>query len=322
MSKNVDLFNALEHKTPSGFVPRWELEFHAWDAASGKHAILGHEFEKLSPAEQEKAMHQNAELFISVSEELGFSALTVPSSYWNHAPGELAYWCMPGDTRYRQAAILGKMAPPSLTLFGITGGIMGADYSPEFCYSLVDDPESIDQLVTNRLADGIESAKRYRDCGIKAAVAPADIADNSGPFFNPDQMNRWILPKLTEWSNTLRAMGMYSIFHTDGKLYRYMDAIASTGIDALQAIDPVAGMDMKTTLSMVGNRLCLCGNIDCGLLVRGSPEEVYQSTKDLLVTCKDQGSMILGASNAVQPEVPVENYRAMICAWKEFGQYK
>ena len=30
----------------------------------------------------------------------------------------------------------------------------------------------------------------------------------------------------------------------------------------------------------------------------------------------------MGASNAVQPEVPMENYRAMIRAWKEFGQYE
>jgi hypothetical protein len=32
--------------------------------------------------------------------------------------------------------------------------------------------------------------------------------------------------------------------------------------------------------------------------------------------------LVLGASNAVQPEVPMENYHAMIQAWKDFGPYE
>jgi len=207
-------------------------------------------------------------------------------------------------------------------IIGTTGGIIGADYSPEFCYRLVDDPESVDDMARNNLRYAIELAKRFRDGGAEAVVSPSDIADNSGPFFNPEQMQRWILPYLTKWSDAIREMGMYTIVHTDGNLTKYMDSIAATGLDAIQAIDPVAGMDMRKTKDIVGSRLCLCGNIDCGLLLRGRPDEIYQSTRNLLTTCKADGGFVLGASNAVQPEVPMENYRAMIRAWKDFGQYK
>jgi len=83
----------------------------------------------------------------------------------------------------------------------------------------------------------------------------------------------------------------------------------------------VAGMDMRTIKDRVGDRLCLCGNIDCGMLLRGTPEDAFAATKQLLLTCKQDGGLVLGASNAVQPDVPLANYRAMIAAWKEFGRY-
>jgi uroporphyrinogen decarboxylase len=321
MGHKDNMIAALSRRTPERAVPIWELEFQAWDAASGKHVILGHEFEALSPSGQERAMYANAEIMLNVASELEFAALTVPNSYWTYTPGQLAYYCLPGDTRFRQAAILRELAPPHLMLIAITGGIIGANYSPEFCYRLVDDPESIDDMAREGLHYALETAKRFRDCGAEAVVSPSDMADNSGPFFNPAQMSRWILPFLTQWSDAIRDLGLYSILHTDGNLTRYMDAIASTGLDAIQAIDPVAGMDLRQTKDIVGHRLCLCGNIDCGLLLRGQPDDVFQSTRTLLTTCKADGGFVLGASNAVQPEVPIANYRAMIGAWKEFGQY-
>ena len=267
-------------------------------------------------------MCATAEILLSVSSEMEYAGLTVPNAYWNHAPGQLAYYCLPGDTRFWQSTILRELASPDLMLIAISGGISGADYSPEFCYRLVDDPESVDKMARDCLRHGVENAKRFRDCGAEIVVSASDIADNSGPFFNPEQMNRWILPYLTQWSDAIREMGMFSILHTDGNLTRYMDAIASTGLDAIQAIDPIAGMDMRKTRDIVGHRLCLCGNIDCGLLLRGRPEEVYEATRTLLTDCKTEGGLILGASNAVQPHVPLDNYRAMIQAWKEFGQYE
>lgn len=318
MSRADDMRAALECRKPQVAVPIWELEFQAWDAASGRHVVLGHEFEALSPSGQEKAMYANAEIMLSVCGEMQYAALTGPNGYWNHAPGQLAYYCMPGDTRFRQMEILRELLDPKdLMLVGTTGGIIGANYSMEFCCRLVDEPESIDVMSEERLQNALELARRFRDCGAEAVLCPADIADNSGPFFNPDQMNRWILPYLKKWSEAVREMGMYSILHSDGNLTKYLDAIAATGLDALQAIDPVAGMDMLKAKKIVGDRLCLCGNIDCGLLLKGMPEDVYGATSRLLTEFKGDAGLVLGASNAVQPDVPIGNYRAMIKAWSQ-----
>jgi len=320
MSRKTDMMTALERRQPATAVPIWEIEFHAWDSASGRHVVLGREFERLTPEEQERAMRANAEIIADVSREFQFSAVTGPASYWNQAPGELAYYVLPDETRFRQFELLRKTAD-DLALIGNSGGVLGANYSMEFCVKLFEAPEEIDQLARRAMEFGVGQARQYRDLGADAVFAAADIADNSGPFFNPEQMKRFILPYLNEWAERCKAMGLHTILHSDGKLTKYLDAIAETAVDALQAVDPVAGMDMKESRRIAGDRLCLCGNIDCGLLLRATPEQVYGATRDLLVSCKAGGCLALGASNAVQPQVPMENYRAMIGAWKDHGQY-
>ena len=134
-------------------------------------------------------------------------------------------------------------------------------------------------------------------------------------------MDRWIYPYLRLWTEGIRATGLYSILHSDGELTPCMDKLAACGLNALQAIDSVAGMDIAATKAKVAGRLCLCGNVDCGLLLTGTPERVFEATKTLLLACKPGGDFVLGASNAVQPDVPAANYRAMIDAWKQFGAY-
>jgi len=196
---------------------------------------------------------------------------------------------------------------------------MAASYDIDFCEMLYHAPEDIDALAQRTLAAGLARARRFRDAGSDVAMTASDIADNAGLFFNPQQMDRFILPYLEQWSDSVHAMGMFSLMHSDGDLTPYLERIAETTLDALQAIDPVAGMDLLRSKEIVGDRLCLCGNVDCGLLVTGAPEAVHAATAEILARWGKRGGLVLGASNAVQREVPLENYRAMVAAWKAYS---
>ena len=324
MGRKDDMKAALERRIPAGAVPIWELEFHLWNKFSKRHAVFGEEFTKLTNAEQEKAIRTNAEVIFEVSRDLHFSAVTVPCGLWEIVPGQMAYYTLPEDARYRQVQALRRDEPKDFMLVAIVSAVMSipsASEYVEFSYKLFDAPDEIDQRARDTLKQGLEVARRFADCGVEAICTASDIADNRGPFFNPEQMKRFILPYLHEWAEKIKAMGLYAILHSDGNLMPVIDEIADSGIDALQAIDPVAGMDMQKTKDAVGGRICLCGNVDCGTLVRGKPEDVFEQTKQLLMSCKDGGGLVLGASNAVQQEVPAENYLAMIQAWGEFGKY-
>jgi len=317
MSKTDDLRNALACR-PTATVPLWELEFHAWDAASGRHVMLGREFERLPPGERERALYRNAEIILSVCAEFDFAAVTGPGSYWDQAPGELAYYVLPDDYPERQTGVLRELAGDSLLLVANTGGVISACYDVDFCQMLCHAPEQIDTLAARTLAAGLEKARKFRDRGADIAMTASDIADNTGLFFNPRQLERFILPYLDQWSEGVHAIGMISLMHSDGNLASCLDGIAETSLDGLQAIDPVAGMDLLSVKEIVGDRLCLCGNLDCGLLVTGTPEAVHDATRELLERWGKRSGLVLGASNAVQREAPIENYRALVAAWKEW----
>jgi uroporphyrinogen decarboxylase len=322
-SRKDDLLAALECRQPTGAVPVWELEFHLWDQASGQHVILGHEFEALTAAEQDKALHRNAEIILSVCQEFGFAGLTPPGGFWEVAPGQLAYWVLPGESRMQQIRLLRELAPPDLMLISGSGGVIcppSRSYE-EFAYRLYDAPEEIDELARQTRDGGIETAKRLRDAGVEAVYCAADIADNHGPYFTPTQMSRFILPYLREWAAGVRELGLYSILHTDGNVSSLLDDLAGSGLNALQAIDPIAGMDIVEVKQRVGRRICLCGNIDCGLLHFGPADRIYNTTRDTLMACKPGGGFVLGASNAVFTETPIQHYREMIRAWRDHGRY-
>lgn len=65
----------MEHKQPTGYVPLWELHFHCWEAMSGKRFISGQDFMKLSEIQKMKAIEDDAEIIVSLSEQLRFAAV-------------------------------------------------------------------------------------------------------------------------------------------------------------------------------------------------------------------------------------------------------
>jgi uroporphyrinogen decarboxylase len=318
MSKKDDLKAAYECRQPAGAVPIWELHFHCWEQAAGRHYVGRPEFDSLSLAEQRSALAANADIIIEVAEDLHFAGVTIPDSPWD------CMYTLPMDARLELARLLSSRAGEDFMVVASCPGIIGMPGSHEyidFSYKLFDAPEEIDERAQANLAAGIETSKRLRDAGVEAVYSGADIADNKGPWFSPEQLDRYIYPYLKEWSDALRSIGLYAILHTDGDIAPLLGKLASSGLHGVQAVDPVAGMDIAESKKTVNGKLCLCGNVDCGMLIVGDKSEIYQSTTEILTSCKAGGGLVLGASNAVVIETPIDNYREVIRAWEDSGSY-
>lgn len=306
-------------------VPLWEIEFHLFDRYADRPLVLGKAFAALNAAEQEQALRQNAETMVEVAKQLGHSALTCPGGYWEVAPGVAAYFWLPGDAPWRQLACLRSAAGDQLAVVVFISGMIMPPVTAEsyqsFCYRLFDVPEEIDREAAATLSAGLEEARRARDLGADAVCDACDIADSHNVFFSPVQMERFWYPYFHEWTHKVKAMGLYSILHSDGNLTSILDALANSGLHALQAIDPTAGMDIVATRAQVKGKLCLCGNMDLRLLAGGPEEAIVNETKRICLACKPGGGFILGATNAMFKEIPPAHYAAMLKAWKEYGGY-
>ncbi len=300
-------------------VPFWELSFDCWDRFSPRPLVLGEAFEALPDAQKSDALRRNAAVIAEVCQLIPFSAVTAPGGFWEEAPGQLAYYVLPGEWRFHQIEAMRVALPDHVMIVANASAILAADYDPDFCEMMFEEPEGIDAIVAERMTTELAHARRYIDAGAGAVVSCSDVADNNGPFFHPHQMERWIYPALQEWSREIREMGAFAILHSDGNLEPYLEPLAESGIDALQAIDPVAGMKLRPTLDQVGDRICVCGNFDNGRLLLDEPDAIHAAALDLLRQNKGRGMWSFGCSNAVQPEVPREHYTALVAAWREAG---
>jgi uroporphyrinogen decarboxylase len=117
-------------------------------------------------------------------------------------------------------------------------------------------------------------------------------------------------------------LGLMVIKHTDGNIMPLIDMIIDSGIDCLDPIDPVAGMDLGLIKRTYGNRIAVKGNVDCAhTLTFKSVEETVQETKQCLELGMEGGRYIISSSNTIHSEVKPDNYRAMLDTIKKFGSY-
>ena len=61
-----------------------------------------------------------------------------------------------------------------------------------------------------------------------------------------------------------------------------------------------------------GRRIACLGGIDLNILAAGTPEQVRQRTRTLVVTCGGRGRYAIGSGNSIPSYVPVDNYLAMV----------
>ena len=84
--------------------------------------------------------------------------------------------------------------------------------------------------------------------------------------------------------------------------------MADSGVDAIQAIDPVAGMDIFSMKMQVGDKIALCGNIDCGAVIDNDIEKIIEQRDKLIDHFIGKKGFVLGLSNAVAYETMLASY--------------
>jgi uroporphyrinogen decarboxylase len=188
--------------------------------------------------------------------------------------------------------------------------------------NLLAEPEFARSLMDKVLAANIELARNAIRAGADVISLVDDYAGNQGPFFSRALFKEFALPPLQKMVNVIHEEGAKVIKHSDGNIWPILDLIVDVGIDGLNPIEPVAGMDIGEVKKKYGERVCLVGNIDCAhLLPEGTVEEVDAAVRECISKAAHGGGHIICSSNSVHSSVRPENYLAMIKATRKYGKY-
>lgn len=163
--------------------------------------------------------------------------------------------------------------------------------------------------------------ERYLALGIDQIGVGGDFA-GTRTLISPEAYREFIVPEVRRLSQRIHEGNAYAINASDGNLWPVIeDFLAGCEVDGYIEIDFHAGMDMRKLKVSYGDQITLYGNLDCGnILSFGTPEEVRKHTTECLEAGIGNGGHILCASNAITASVPMENYLAVIEAYRDmFG---
>jgi uroporphyrinogen decarboxylase len=149
-----------------------------------------------------------------------------------------------------------------------------------------------------------------------------DIAYKNKLMFSPSLLRRTFIPMLEAMCRPLNAAGIKVIYHSDGDLTPIVDDLVEAGVDGLNPIEPIAGMDIGFLKRKYRGRLILVGNVDCSqVLPLGTPEDIERAVKECLRAAAPGGGHFIGSSSEVTPSTPLENVLAFYGAIHEWGTY-
>lgn len=200
----------------------------------------------------------------------------------------------------------------SCYLMGIENLLMAMAEEPELVEALFDKVADVNERICRNAVRA----------GADLILLGDDYASNTGPFCSPAHFRQLALPRLKRVIGAIHEEGGLVIKHSDGNIWALLDMIVEAGADAINPLEPTAGMDIAKVKAQYGDKVCLVGNIDCGdLLSHGTTAEVEAAVKQCIADAGEGGGFILSSSNSIHSTVKPENFVEMVRAAHRWGRY-
>ena len=323
MTPKEQLIATMERKQPLGRVPHFELVFFLTMEVFGrvhpKHRIFD-QWDQMSKNEREVQMRDIADLYVTIAQKYEHSAIFV------QAPG-------PYENIRQQEQMMKMIMEEICDISGndyclimhgdATHGILGGEAFMEFSHRIADDPQGLKDEAKHMVESALKKARILQEHGVLDGFALcSDYCLNRGPFISPSMFDDFVTPYLAELIAGYREMGFYVIKHTDGNIMPILDSLISTNPDVLHSLDPQAGVDIAEVKKKAGDKVCLMGNVNCGLLNTGTDEQIIESARYSLKHGKPGGGYIFSTSNCIYTGMDVKKYDLILDIWREEGNYE
>lgn len=318
MTHREKFIKTLKCEPIGGQVPTFELVFFLTMEAFGKvhpsHRAY-YQWNQMSKQEQKLHMEDMAQLYIDTAKKYGHSTIFV---HTNPGGFENTQWILEtireksGDEYY-------------LMMHGDpTWAITDGNSMFEFSRRMYEEPEKMNEQSQRNMESMLAFAQKLDAHGhlLDGFTLCSDYCFNVNPFFSPEKFDELIVPYLKGIIAEYRKMGYYVIKHTDGNIMPIVKQIADCKPHAIHSLDPQGGVSIPEVRKLIGDDICLIGNVNCGLLQTGTDEECRNDILRSLREGMERGcGYIFSTSNCAYTGMPLERYEMMIELWKQYGSY-
>ncbi|MGL6173114.1 MAG: uroporphyrinogen decarboxylase family protein [Cellulosilyticaceae bacterium] len=318
MTERERFIKALNREPLQGHVPHFELVFFLTMESIGRihpsHRHYG-QWNQMTLEEKKLHLRDMALSYIEIAEKYNHSAIFVHPN--------------PGD-RENVKAILEEIRELSgdkyfLMMHGDpTYSIPDGDGMWDFSAKMYEEPEILKEGAKRQ----VENAKAFSDYisqykGLLDGFALcSDYCFNVNPFFNREMFGEFVQPYLAEIIKYYREQGFYTIKHTDGNIMPIADMMVDCQPHALHSLDPQGGVSLAEMKKLYGDKVCLIGNVNCGLLQTGTEEQLEEEVRRSLREGMEGYGYIFSTSNCAYTGLPLDRYEKMHKIWRKEGIYK
>lgn len=173
--------------------------------------------------------------------------------------------------------------------------------------------EATEKLLPIMLNLGLTTKKR----GVSRVFIP--LHKGLDGFMSPDQFKTFYWPTLRKLILGLTDEGLHPILLWEGDCTSRLDLIGD--IPKGKVVYWFERTDIFKAKEVLGDTVCLRGNVPLSVMSTGTPEEVKETCKKLIDQVGRGGGFIMDCSTVLDDAKP-ENVKAMIDFTKEYGVYE
>lgn len=148
-----------------------------------------------------------------------------------------------------------------------------------------------------------------------AVLLGEDICTQRGPMISPAFMEKHYAPQLRYGLTPLLEAGCKPVWHCDGDVRPLLDMLLDCGVQGFQGFQPECGMKLEQIVqkrTREGEKLLIFGPLAVTTeLPVLTPAQIRPKVREAIEICRGSADLVLCTSNTINPDVPLENIRAM-----------
>lgn len=240
-----------------------------------------------------------------VASEEDIAAIPVASaqSYWDNGMGEhLRRIVLEAG---EEQAVVGR--PLGFTINWLVE--KGGDHALLLLY---DRPAFVHALFERGLRIAVEQTRAMSRAGVQVFMLGDAMA--SCDVIAPAHFKEFVFPYYRAYCDEVHRLGGLVYVHICGNQTPLAEMLADTGVDGIEPMDPLGGVDPAEMRRKVGRRVALMGGVSTLTLLRGTPAEVEAEARACIRKAGADGAYILAAGCMVPRDTPEANLHALVRA--------
>ena len=156
---------------------------------------------------------------------------------------------------------------------------------------------------------------------VDVIICSDDLGAQRGLQVSREHFTRYLKPRLARFFRQVHELSPAKlVLHSCGSVVSVIDDLIEMGVDGLNPVQvTAAGMDPAQLKRKYRGRMLFWGAMDTqNILPRGSVRDVEQMVERRIEELGEGGGYILAPCHNLQPDVPVDNIRAMYARAREY----